>query len=159
MTPKSLLRARPARSRVEELAGGRFEGVLADPKPLDAAAVRRVVLCSGKVAYDAIARRDELEAPVAVVRVEQLHPWPEAEVAAVLDGYPSLDEVVWLQEEPENMGAWNYVHGLLHRVLRDRAALRHVSRPVSGSPATGSSIIHQLELLDMMDRSVGPIFS
>jgi 2-oxoglutarate decarboxylase len=159
MTPKSLLRARQARSRVEELAEGRFQPVLFDPAPIDAAAVSRVVLCSGKVAFDAMARRDEIVGgglePVAVVRVEQLHPWPENEILAALDAYPSLEEVVWLQEEPENMGGWNYVHGLLHRSLRSRAQLRHVSRPVSGSPATGSSTIHQLELADMLDRSVG----
>ncbi len=160
MTPKSLLRARQARSPVELLAGGGFEEVLDDPGAIDAGAVRRVVLCSGKVAYEALARRDEiLEAggePIAVVRVEQLHPWPEAEIAAVLDRYPNLEQVVFLQEEPENMGAWSYVHGRLHQMLRDRAQLTHVSRPVSGSPATGSALIHQLELADLLERSVGP---
>jgi 2-oxoglutarate decarboxylase len=163
MTPKSLLRARQARSPVDELADGHFQAVLADPAPIDAATVRRIVLSSGKVAYDATARRDELlsaaQEPVAIIRVEQLHPWPESDILAALDAYPSLEEVVWLQEEPENMGAWNYVHGLLHQILRDRAQLRHVSRPISGSTATGSSIIHQLELLDLMDRSVGPSVS
>ncbi|MHB1988083.1 MAG: multifunctional oxoglutarate decarboxylase/oxoglutarate dehydrogenase thiamine pyrophosphate-binding subunit/dihydrolipoyllysine-residue succinyltransferase subunit [Acidimicrobiales bacterium] len=163
MTPKSLLRARAARSPVSELAGSHFRAVLDDPAPLDAGSVHRLVLCSGKVAYDAMARRDERlgagEAPVAVVRIEQLHPWPEGEIRAVLDGYPSVEEVIWLQEEPENMGAWSYVHGRLHRFLRDRASLRHVSRPVSGSPATGSSTIHQLELSDLMAGSVGDAVS
>ncbi len=164
MTPKSLLRARQARSPIGELEGGHFQAVLADPGAVgafDAAAVKRVVLCSGKVAYDALARRDELlaagKAPVAVLRVEQLHPWPEAEVLAALDAYRGLDEVVWLQEEPENMGAWNYVHGALHRILRERATLRHVSRPISGSPATGSATIHQLELADVLEQSVGAV--
>jgi 2-oxoglutarate decarboxylase len=159
MTPKSLLRARVARSHIAELESGQWREVLADPGAPPADRVRRVVLCSGKVAYDAIARRDARRAagdePVAVVRVEQLHPWPEGEVLAALEAYPSLDEVVWLQEEPENMGAWSYVHGLLHRILRDRAELRHVSRPTSGSPATGSVTIHQLELADLLERSVG----
>ncbi|HET9091545.1 MAG TPA: multifunctional oxoglutarate decarboxylase/oxoglutarate dehydrogenase thiamine pyrophosphate-binding subunit/dihydrolipoyllysine-residue succinyltransferase subunit, partial [Acidimicrobiales bacterium] len=160
MTPKSLLRARQARSPIDELAGGRFQEVLDDPGALDAAAVRRVVLCSGKVAYDALARRDEILGaggePIAVVRVEQLHPWPEAEITAVLGRYPSLEEVVFLQEEPENMGAWSYVHGRLHAMLRDQVELTHVSRPVSGSPATGSALIHGLEAADLLERSVGP---
>ncbi|MGH9297207.1 MAG: multifunctional oxoglutarate decarboxylase/oxoglutarate dehydrogenase thiamine pyrophosphate-binding subunit/dihydrolipoyllysine-residue succinyltransferase subunit, partial [Acidimicrobiales bacterium] len=161
MTPKSLLRARRARSELSKLEEGRFSPVLDDTGSLELAEVTRLVLCSGKVAYDALARRDEIiaagGAPVAVVRVEQLHPWPEAAILAVLDRYPSLEEVVFLQEEPENMGAWTYVHGRLHKLLRERAPLRHVSRPLSGSPATGSATIHQLELADLLLRSVGVV--
>jgi 2-oxoglutarate decarboxylase len=160
MTPKSLLRSRVSRSPITDLESGGFHEVLTDPKPLDKAAVRRVVLSSGKVAYDAMGRRDELlgagQAPVAVVRVEQVHPWPGDAIFAALDAYPSLEEVVWLQEEPENMGAWNYAHGCLHRILRERASLHHVSRPVSGSPATGSTTIHQLELAEILESAVGP---
>jgi 2-oxoglutarate dehydrogenase E1 component len=160
LTPKSLLRARQSRSPVAELTAGSFGEVLADPAEVDARAVGRVVLCSGKVAYEAMKRRDDRvqagEEAVAVLRVEQLHPFPEKEILAILDDYPALEEVVWLQDEPENMGAWNYVHGRLHRILRNRAQLRHVSRPLSGSPATGSVTIHQLEAADLLDRSVGP---
>ncbi len=159
MTPKSLLRARVARSRVGGLVEGGFEAVLDDPAALlgtvAAEGVTTVVLCSGKVAYDAAARRDELGAPTAVVRVEQLHPWPEAELLSVLERYPRVEKVVWLQEEPENMGAWNYVHGWLHQVLRGRARLVHVARPVSGSPATGSATVHHFELSELLERSVG----
>ncbi len=160
MTPKSLLRARQARSQLAELVSGHFQPVLADPGAPDPAAVRRLVLCSGKIAYEAMARRDERlaagEPPVAVVRIEQLHPWPEGELASALEAYPNLAEVVFLQDEPENMGAWTYAHGRLHRLLRQWAALSHVSRPVSGSPATGSALIHQLEVADLLARSVGP---
>ncbi len=160
LTPKSLLRARPARSEVGELTEGHFQPVLADPGQPDPAAVRRVVLCSGKVAYEAIARRDARvaagQAPAAVIRIEQLHPWPEPELTAALEAYPNLEEVLFLQDEPENMGAWTYVHGRLHRLLRDWAELSHVSRPVSGSPATGSALIHQLEASELLERSVGP---
>jgi len=172
MTPKSLLRARQARSPIESLAGGRWETVLDDPAfsngasadgdgadgdgaDVDRADVDRVVLCSGKVAYDAMARRDEVGAKCAVVRLEQLYPWPESEILEAVDRYAGATEVVWLQEEPENMGPWAYVHGRLHQMLRDRLPLRHVSRPESGSPATGSSTLHQLELADILDRSVG----
>jgi 2-oxoglutarate dehydrogenase E1 component len=158
MTPKSLLRSRQARSLADELAGGSWHEVLDDEK-VDRAGVRRLVLCSGKVAYDAIARRDELaaaaSAPIAVARVEQLYPWPEQQVSAVLAAYPVLDEVVWLQEEPENMGAWLFAHERLHRLLGSSYQLRHVSRDPSGSPATGSAAIHHLENEDLLERSVG----
>jgi 2-oxoglutarate dehydrogenase E1 component len=87
--------------------------------------------------------------------VEQLYPWPEKQISALLEAYPALAEVVWLQEEPENMGAWNFVHGRLHRLFSSRYQLRHVSRSQSGSPATGSSAIHQLEHEDLLERSMG----
>jgi 2-oxoglutarate dehydrogenase E1 component len=125
-----------------------------------------VLLCSGKVAFDAMARRDELavEKPglpapgvspraVAVVRVEQLYPWPEDAIDAVLRRYPSAREVVWIQEEPENMGAWSFAHGRLHRLLRDRFTLTHVSRTESASPATGSAALHHLEHEDLLARA------
>ncbi|MGA2837757.1 MAG: multifunctional oxoglutarate decarboxylase/oxoglutarate dehydrogenase thiamine pyrophosphate-binding subunit/dihydrolipoyllysine-residue succinyltransferase subunit [Acidimicrobiales bacterium] len=160
-TPKSLLRARQARSPITAFTSGSFAEVLDDPAMsdgLDPAAVRRVVLCSGKVAYDAIGRRNELgnaAAHVVVVRMEQLYPWPKDGLEEVLRRYPEADEVVWLQEEPENMGAWNFVHSRLHRLLRDTHTLRHVSRAESASPASGSAALHRLELEDLLVRSVG----
>jgi 2-oxoglutarate decarboxylase len=161
-TPKSLLRARAARSPLAAFTAGSFEGVLDDParghEGFDPDAVTRVVLCSGKIGHDALARRSELgeAAPdVAIVRVEQLYPWPEQAVTDALAGYPNATEVVWLQEEPENMGAWSFVHGLLHRQLRDTHALRHVSRAESASPATGSAALHRLEQEDLLVRAVG----
>ncbi|MBV8461655.1 MAG: multifunctional oxoglutarate decarboxylase/oxoglutarate dehydrogenase thiamine pyrophosphate-binding subunit/dihydrolipoyllysine-residue succinyltransferase subunit, partial [Acidimicrobiales bacterium] len=161
-TPKSLLRARVARSPIADLERGSFAEVLDDPRTgcddVDPAAVRRVVLCSGKIAYDALARRDVLGAGgvgMAIVRVEQLYPWPRDNLAAVLDRYPGAEEVVWLQDEPENMGAWNFVHGRLHRLLRDTHRLRHVSRAESASPATGSAALHRLEEADLLSRAIG----
>jgi 2-oxoglutarate dehydrogenase E1 component len=160
MTPKSLLRARQARSMVADLVGGAWREVL-DDESVDRDQVRRVVLCSGKVAYEAMARRDRIvEAggtPIAVARVEQLYPWPGQQISALVEGYPGATEVVWLQEEPENMGAWNFVHGRLHKLAASRFQLRHVSRAQSGSPATGSSAIHQLEHEDLLERSVGSL--
>ncbi len=161
-TPKSLLRARQARSPLAAFTTGSFAEVLDDPassdESFDVDAVDRVVLCAGKVAYDALARRDELgEAGrhVAVVRVEQLYPWPKSTIKAILDRYAKAREVVWLQEEPENMGAWNFVHGRLHKLLRDTHKLLHVSRAESASPATGSAALHRLEQDDLLTRSVG----
>ncbi|MGH9129791.1 MAG: multifunctional oxoglutarate decarboxylase/oxoglutarate dehydrogenase thiamine pyrophosphate-binding subunit/dihydrolipoyllysine-residue succinyltransferase subunit [Acidimicrobiales bacterium] len=159
-TPKSLLRSRSARSTVGELVEGRFCEVLGDPAPVRAASgAGRVVLCSGKVAYEAMARRDELGAPVAVVRVEQLQPWPEEQLAAVLARYDGAAEVVWLQEEPENMGAWGFVEGRLRALVRSMpgCGLAHVARAASGSPATGSTGVHRLEAEDLMYRAFAPL--
>jgi len=178
-TPKSLLRARQSRSPLDDLTVGSFAEVLDDPgtigaggavdttpRRLDPGAVRRVLLCSGKVAFDLVTRRealldggDGLSAPgiepagVAVVRIEQLYPWPEEALAAVLGNYPQADQVVWVQEEPENMGAWSFAHGRLHRLLRERFALSHVSRAESASPATGSAALHLLEQEDLLQRA------
>src|SRR6266550_669313 len=138
-TPKSILRARTSRSKVEDFESGSFQEVLDDPAIDDPSAVRRVVLCSGKVAYDAMAARDEAEAPVAIVRLEQLYPWPEQQIADVLARYERASEVFWLQEEPENMGPWQFVHSRLHRLLRDDFTLRHVSRVESTSQSRPSS--------------------
>ena len=165
MTPKSLLRARSARSSVAELVAGGFNEVLDDPARgdgLDNTAVRRLVLTSGKIAYDALARRDALKAAgaeegqAAVVRVEQLYPWPDATLVDVLDRYPNATELVFLQDEPENMGAWDFVHGRLHRLFRDRYRLTHVSRAAAGSPATGSHAVHELEHEDLLARALAP---
>ena len=121
--------------------------------------MRRIVLCSGKIAHEALQRRAELEpaeaAGVAVVRVEQLYPWPVPLLTAVFERYGEASEVVWLQEEPENMGAWSFVHARLHACLPERLRLRHVSRPESASPAIGSAALHQLEQADLLRRAIG----
>src|SRR4051812_453475 len=156
-TPKSILRARTSRSKVEDLESGSFQEVLDDPSGLDASAVRRVVLCSGKVAYDAMKARDEASAPVAVVRVEQLYPWPDQQILDVIARYERASEVVWLQEEPENMGPWPFVHNRLHKLLRDDYTLRHVSRVESASPASGSATVHQQELAELMQKTLADV--
>jgi 2-oxoglutarate decarboxylase len=162
VTPKSMLRAQASRSPLAELEAGSFAHVLDDAEVAEATTVRRIVLCSGKVAHEAIARRQQLAADdpeagagVAIVRVEQLYPWPIADLTAVVDRYGEADEVVWLQEEPENMGAWNFVHARLHAALPPRLRLRHVSRSESASPAIGSAALHQLEQADLMQRAIG----
>ena len=161
-TPKSLLRARSARSPIQAFTSGSFAEVLDDPasarEGFDPGRVERVVLCAGKVAYDALARRDELGdagASIVVARVEQLYPWPADQIAALLDRYSNAREVVWLQEEPENMGAWGFVHGRLHALIRDTHRLRHVSRAESASPASGSAALHHLEQEDLLTRAIG----
>ncbi|HEX5366043.1 MAG TPA: multifunctional oxoglutarate decarboxylase/oxoglutarate dehydrogenase thiamine pyrophosphate-binding subunit/dihydrolipoyllysine-residue succinyltransferase subunit [Acidimicrobiales bacterium] len=144
-TPKSLLRARAARSSLDELTSGHFREVLDDPRVPDPDAVRRIVLCSGKVGQEALAERDKRGVPVAVVRVEQLYPWPEDQLVQAVGRYPRAREIVWLQEEPANMGAWAFVQArLAERFAGDHDVLR-VSRHEAGSPATGSHTIHVQE--------------
>jgi 2-oxoglutarate dehydrogenase E1 component len=152
-TPKYLLRARESRSAVEALCAGSFHEVLDDPAVTDPSAVRRVVLCSGKVAYDALLRRDQARVPAAIVRVEQLYPWPERALVEVLGRYPSIDSIYWLQEEPENMGAWPFVQGRLHGTLVGGAKVGHASRPESASPATGSFKLHLRQQEHLLDRA------
>ncbi|HEX7168346.1 MAG TPA: multifunctional oxoglutarate decarboxylase/oxoglutarate dehydrogenase thiamine pyrophosphate-binding subunit/dihydrolipoyllysine-residue succinyltransferase subunit, partial [Acidimicrobiales bacterium] len=155
-TTKSGLRAPWSRSAIGDFTDGRFQLVVDDPT-LDAeaaASVRRVLLCSGKVAFDAIKARDERSAPAAIVRVEQLYPWPEEQLATLFaERYPNATEVGWLQEEPENMGPWTFVHSRLHRLLRDDYTLDHYARVASGSPAAGSDSLHRLEHADLMQRA------
>jgi 2-oxoglutarate decarboxylase len=111
------------------------------------------VFCSGKVAWDAIDERDRLGAPVAIVRVEQLYPLPTEQMLDILKKYPNARELRWLQEEPENMGAWNFVEHHTWRIKEQGYDLRHVARVESGSPATGSKAIHDQELADLMERT------
>ena len=152
-TPKQGLRMKQTRSRVEELTTGSFREVLDDPGVTDRNAVRRVVFCSGKVAWDAMAERDTREAPVAVVRVEQLYPLPTEQMFGILELYPNAREIVWLQEEPENMGAWKFIENRIWRVKERGYDLRHAARVESGSPATGSKTVHDQELADLMDET------
>jgi 2-oxoglutarate dehydrogenase E1 component len=152
-TPKSMLRAVQTRSPLSELERGSFQTVLSDHVE-DAASVTRVVLASGKIAHEAIAKRDEIAAHhVAIVRVEQLYPWPTSEIERVLASYPNLAEVLWLQEEPENMGSWPFVHLRMHHEFRG-LSVSHVARAESASPATGSSLVHAAEQADLLARAL-----
>jgi 2-oxoglutarate dehydrogenase E1 component len=151
MTPKSLLRAKPMRSPVTELTQGSFRETLDDATCPDRAAVRRLVLSSGKVGQEALAARDKSSAPVAIVRVEQLYPWPADQLDEIVAGYPNAKEIVWLQEEPENMGAWNFAKGRLYERFDATHQIKRVSRYESGSPASGSHAIHAQEQQQLID--------
>jgi 2-oxoglutarate dehydrogenase E1 component len=152
-TPKQGLRMKQTRSPISELVTGSFRETLDDPAPLDRDAVRRIVFCSGKVAWDAMAERDRRRAPVAVVRVEQLYPLPTEQMLRLVESYPNARELVWLQEEPENMGSWHFIEHHTWRVKERGYELRHVARVESGSPATGSKTIHDQEFVDLMDAT------
>ena len=148
-TPKGMLRAKPAASPTKDFVSGAFHEVLDDADAPEE--VRRVVLCSGKLAHQRRAERTSREAPAAVVRVEQLYPWPREQLLDVIGRYSAATEVVWVQDEPENMGAWPFVHGRLHRLLRDDYAVSHLSRAESASPASGSAQVHKGEEQLLLD--------
>ena len=152
-TPKQPLRMKESRSPVSELEHGSFQEVLDDPFVTDASSIKRLVFCSGKVAWDAMSERDKRQAPVAVIRVEQLYPFPIEQMFNLLSRYPNAREVVWLQEEPSNMGPWHFVEHRTWRVKEQGYDLRHVARVASGSPATGSKTVHDQELADLMDET------
>ena len=155
-TPKRYLRGKEAYSRAEEFAAGHFLEVLDDAAIADADAVRRVVLATGKVGLDALVARDKAErADVAIVRVEQLFPWPADQIAAAVSRFERAEEVVWLQEEPRNMGAWTFVRDRLVELLGGDYRLTAVTRVASGSPATGSHAMHDLEQSDLLQRAMG----
>ena len=155
MSPKSGLRLRDYHSLVSDLTTGTFREVLDDPGVTDRDSVEKVFLCSGKIAYKALVHRAATGAPVAVVRVEQLYPWPADQIVEAVAAYEHAREVVWLQEEPENMGAWGFVDGRLRALLGDDYRISHVSRAESGSPAAGSSTFAELEEADLLDRAFG----
>jgi len=145
MTPKGLLRLKQAASTLDDLAGGSFRPVLGDPAA-DASAVRRLVLCSGKVYYDLVGHelREEAKA-VAVGRLEQLYPFPVEAYAELVHSFPELDEVVWAQEEPQNMGAWRAIRHRLEESLPNGVRLRFVGRPWRASPSEGYPTAHLKE--------------
>ena len=151
IAPKQGLRMKQTRSPIDDLVTGSFQEVLDDPFVTDPHSVQRVVFCSGKVAWDAIAERDKRQLPAAVVRVEQLYPLPAEQMLNLLrDRYPNAKQLVWLQEEPENMGAWSFIEHRVWRVKELGYDLRHIARVESGSPATGSKTVHDQELADLI---------
>jgi len=147
MTPKSLLRLPQASSRIEDLAGGSWLPVLDDAVAASYRdQVKRVVLCSGKVYYDLLAGAAGADrSRLALVRLEQLYSFPEEELRAMFAGYGQMSELVWTQEEPRNMGSWNFVEGRLRAILPPGVTLRYAGRPDRASPAEGYGGAHQAE--------------
>src|SRR5204863_7446921 len=142
MTPKSLLRLQQATSNVDELASGRFQPVLAEAG-VDPERVTRLILCSGKMYYDLIGHEARDEAPqVAIGRVELLYPFPQAEILELVNEYPRLEEVVWVQEEPRNMGARAHMSPRLLQMLPDHLAFGYIGRPERASPGEGYPAAH-----------------
>ena len=163
MSPKSLLRHKEAVSSLEDLANGHFHNVLDETDALDKDAVRRVVLCSGKVYYDLLAvRRERGVEDVALVRLEQLYPFPEAELLQVLQSYPNIAEAAWCQEEPQNQGAWYSSQHHMRRVMfahKREVYLRYVGRDSSASPAAGYLALHLAQQEEFINDALSPVGS
>jgi 2-oxoglutarate dehydrogenase E1 component len=157
MTPKSLLRLPQATSKLDELSSGRFQAVLDDPLAQShREEVRRMVLCSGKVYYDLLAGAAGADrSRLALARVEQLYTFPEEELRKVLSGYPALTEVVWVQEEPRNMGAWNFLEPRLRALLPSGVTLNYAGRPERASPAEGYPAAHMAEQKRIVAEALG----
>ena len=155
LTPKSLLRHPLVASTPMELAEGRFRSVIDDQEARQrASSIRRLVLCSGKIYVDLVSSDRRQSSPqVAICRLEQLAPFPRVALREVLDGYPSLEEVVWLQEEPENMGAWEWARAQLEELIAERCSLRYIGRVRRASPSEGSAAWHQINQRKLVDEA------
>jgi 2-oxoglutarate dehydrogenase complex dehydrogenase (E1) component-like enzyme len=153
MTPKSLLRHPEARSKSAELTTGHFHETLDDPRLPQREQVESIVMCTGKIYYALDEVRQEKNLPVALVRVEQLYPFPDEQLRKMIEGYPAAKEVRWVQEEPENMGAWTFMQARLLSMLPEGVNLKHVSRHESASPASGSMKVHEFEHNEILKKA------
>jgi len=155
MTPKSLLRNKEAASPLSEFTKGGFKTILGErDETLDASQVTRLVMCSGKVYYDLVKQRAEKKiGDVAIIRVEQLYPFPHKALTAELKKYPKLEEIVWCQDEPQNQGAWFFVqHNILENMI-DGMKLSYAGRPASASPACGYAHLHQEQQKSLLNAA------
>ncbi len=153
MTPKSLLRLPQATSSLEQFTSGGFYPVIGEE--MDPASVQRVILCSGKVYYDLLnARQQPAASRIAILRLEQFYPFPQRLLQKWLASFPKADEIIWVQEEPQNMGGWAFMRPRLEALLTERQRLRYVGRTASASPATGSYTIHQLEQQQLVKEAL-----
>ncbi|WP_372695827.1 2-oxoglutarate dehydrogenase E1 component [Immundisolibacter sp.] len=157
MTPKSLLRHRLSVSALGDLADGEFQPLIPDPQQPDPARVRRVLLCSGKVYFDLLSSQRERDIDdIAIVRIEQLYPFPKAQVAEQLAHYAAASDVAWVQEEPQNQGAWYQIRHKLADALASGQSLRYVGRPRSAAPACGSYALHQAQQQALVSEALAP---
>jgi 2-oxoglutarate decarboxylase len=155
MTPKSLLRLPAASSSIDDLAAGGFQPLIDDREITDRGAVKKVALCSGKLYYDLLeARKKSENRSVAIVRLEQFYPFPLTSIRETLASYPNATQLVWAQEEPQNMGGWTFVHERLENLLPGCERPHYVGRSASASPATGSYSIHQKEQAELIGEAL-----
>ena len=157
-TPKSLLRNKDATSPVSEFTKGSFQTVIPENKALKADKVKRVLVCSGKVYYDLVKKREELGADdVAILRAEQLYPFPHKAFGAELKKYPNATELVWTQDEPQNQGAWFFVQHYIHENMSSGQKLGYSGRAASASPAVGYSHLHQEQQKALVEGAFGKL--
>jgi 2-oxoglutarate dehydrogenase E1 component len=155
MTPKSLLRHEMSVSSLADLEQGSFRNIIDEIDPVDPAKVRRVVFSSGKVYFDLLKARRALAAEdVALVRLEQIYPFPADEYAAIFGRYPNAAEIVWCQEEPQNQGAWYQIRHRFERLLGGKRVLLYAGRPPAAAPATGIGKIHEAEQASLVQAAL-----
>ncbi|WP_395688454.1 2-oxoglutarate dehydrogenase E1 component [Caenimonas koreensis] len=158
MTPKSLLRNKDAGSPLVEFTKGSFQTIIPEHKDLKADKVKRVIMCSGKVYYDLAKKREERGTDEsAILRVEQLYPFPHKAFAAELKKYPNVTEIVWCQDEPQNQGAWFFVQHYIHENMVEGQKLAYAGRPSSASPAVGYAHLHQEQQKALVDAAFGKL--
>jgi 2-oxoglutarate dehydrogenase E1 component len=158
MTPKSLLRNKDATSPLSEFTKGGFQTVIPEVKDLKVDKVKRLIVCSGKVYYDLVKKREEKGADdVAIVRVEQLYPFPHKAFSSEVKKYPNATELVWTQDEPQNQGAWFFVQHYIHENMLDGQKLGYSGRAASASPAVGYSHLHQEQQKALVDGAFGKL--
>lgn len=157
MTPKSLLRHKQCVSALAEFSAGTFQRVIDDSIIDDPAAVSRIVLCTGKIYYDLVAARSQGKDGngVALLRVEELYPFPTDELQAAFSRYPAAKQFYWVQEESQNMGAWFFVQPYIDKLLPAHCELNYVGRDEAASPATGSGLLHQTEQREIVEQALG----
>ncbi|MEP7206720.1 MAG: 2-oxoglutarate dehydrogenase E1 component [Casimicrobiaceae bacterium] len=157
MSPKSLLRHKEAVSTLDELANGKFDNVIGETEKINAKAVKRVIVCSGKVYYELAAyRREHKISDVAIMRVEQQYPFPHAEFKRELAKFPASKELVWCQEEPQNQGAWYRLRAYLRADTPAGQAIAYAGRPVSASPAVGYMSKHAAQQKQLIEEAFAP---
>jgi len=153
MTPKSLLRHPAAVSSLEELSAGSFQSVLADPDGVKDS--KKILFCSGKIYYELYARRKELDiADIAIIRLEQFYPFPEKQLKTIVSQYSKAKHWCWVQEEPQNMGGWQFIKPRLEKIIK--RTLRYIGRNAASSPATGFPAIFRQEQNQIIEKAVGP---
>jgi 2-oxoglutarate dehydrogenase E1 component len=158
-TPKSLLRAKDATSPLTEFTRGEFRTVIGPARTdIEGDKVKRVICCTGKVVYDLLRKREEKKAgDVAVVRIEQLYPFPHKAFAAEMKRFPNATEVVWCQDEPQNQGAWFFIQHQIHENMLEGQKLGYAGRPASASPAVGYSHLHQEQQKALLEQAFGKL--
>lgn len=157
LTPKSLLRHQLSISALEDLTTSGFRNIIPETGPLDPDAIKRIILCTGKVYFDLLQRRDNDAAEhTAIIRIEQLYPFPQNELCREMDRYVNAREIVWCQEEPQNQGAWYQIQHRIRACMSDSQRLRYAGRPASAAPATGHFNVHIDEQNRLVAEAIEP---
>ena len=159
LTPKSLLRNKEAVSTLDDFSKGEFRTVISETDTkIDLKQVKKIVFCTGRVYYDLLAaRRERLLEDTALVRLEQLYPFPHKAFEAELRKYPNAIQMVWCQDEPQNQGAWFYVQHHINEALKEGQRLVYAGRPASASPAVGYYDKHYAQLKDLLNAALGEV--